>query len=421
MHAIARPDDTVPMPSNGALDSTFALFADPYRFIGRRCRRLGSDVFEATLMMQRMICMTGAAAAEVFYDANRFQREGAAPEPLRATLFGTRSVQTLDDAPHWSRKALFVQVLNAERIDALARAVRGEWDALAARVPAGAAMPLYAAAQEVFTRAACSWAGVPLPEADVARRTARLVAMFDDAARGPLAHLHARRSRVHAEWWVSREIARVRAHAGDSGAGTVLEIVATHRDGAGRLLPLEVAAVELLNLLRPTVAISVFVMFAAHALQFEAGARAALLGGDLARRSSFIDEVRRHYPFFPALIAQVRESFTWRGMAFPRGRRVLLDIYGTNHDPRIWARPDDFDPDRFLHRTPTPFEFIPQGGATVATGHRCPGEAVTRAVMGETLEFLLHRARLDAAAPDPRIDMGRIPALPRAALMVSAR
>lgn len=418
MHAIAHPDDLPPMPSNGPLDSSFALFADPYRFIGKRCERLGSDVFEATLMMQRMICMTGSAAAEVFYDPVRFQRAGAAPEPLRATLFGKRSVQTLDDAPHWSRKALFVQVLNAERVDALARAVRTAWRRVVAR---DTPMPLYAAAQEVFTRAACAWAGVPLAEEDVPRRTARLVALFDDAARGPLAHVYSRRSRVHAEMWLGEEIARVRA-GGTAGSGdTVLEIVAMHRDGEGRLLPVQVAAVELLNLLRPTVAISVFVMFAAHALLFQPGAQEALLHGDEGHRARFIDEVRRHYPFFPALVAKVRQSFTWRGMRFPEGRRVMLDIYGTNHDPRIWSRPEVFDPDRFLHRTPTPFEFIPQGGASVATGHRCPGEGVVVAVMAESVAFLLERAHLAAATQDSRIDMARIPALPRAVLTVSPR
>jgi len=409
------------MPSNGALDSTLALFADPYGFIRKRCLRLGSDVFQTRLLMRPTLCMSGAEAAQLFYDAARFQRAGAAPEPLRATLFGKRSVQTLDDAPHWSRKALFMQVLNAERVDALARAVRIEWDRKLASWPADCEMPLYATTQDVLARAVCVWAGVPLAEQEVAERSAWLVALYDDAARGPLAHLHSRRSRTQAEAWLCTELERVRAGVDRHAAGSVLETVALHRDTQGHLLPLRVAAVELLNLLRPTVAVAVFVMFVAHALHFQTGIRAKLLGGDPAYRTRFLNEVRRYYPFFPAVAAKVREDFTWRGLQFRQGRRVLLDLYGTNHDARIWTRPEEFDPDRFLGKTPTPYEFIPQGGASVAAGHRCPGEGVAMAVMDECLDFLLYRAHCGAVPPDPRIDMRRLPALPRAVLTVSAR
>ncbi|ORY96310.1 cytochrome P450 [Syncephalastrum racemosum] len=36
------------------------------------------------------------------------------------------------------------------------------------------------------------------------------------------------------------------------------------------------------------------------------------------------------------------------GMVFPKGTRVMLDIYELHHNPRIWSNPEKFDPDRFL-------------------------------------------------------------------------
>jgi fatty-acid peroxygenase len=39
-------------------------------------------------------------------------------------------------------------------------------------------------------------------------------------------------------------------------------------------------------------------------------------------------------PFFPAVAARVRRDFDWKGYRLPRGRRVLLDLYGTDYDPR---------------------------------------------------------------------------------------
>jgi len=40
-------------------------------------------------------------------------------------------------------------------------------------------------------------------------------------------------------------------------------------------------------------------------------------------------------------------------------------------NPSIWRDPERFNPDRFLDRTPTPFEYVPFGGGY----RRCPGAA----------------------------------------------
>ncbi len=49
----------------------------------------------------------------------------------------------------------------------------------------------------------------------------------------------------------------------------------------------------------------------------------------------------------------------------------MLDIYGTNHDPKIWDNPDLFNPSRFKNWKGSPFNFIPQGGGDYWLGHRC--------------------------------------------------
>ena len=64
------------MPREPGFDSTLTLRRDPYGFIQGRCRRYGSDVFEARIMLRRTICMTGPEAAALFYDENHFARGG---------------------------------------------------------------------------------------------------------------------------------------------------------------------------------------------------------------------------------------------------------------------------------------------------------------------------------------------------------
>ena len=125
-----------------------------------------------------------------------------------------------------------------------------------------------------------------------------------------------------------------------------------------------------------------------------------------------MEEVRRHYPFFPAVAAVVREDFHWRGHLFVRGRRVLLDLYGTNHDNRYWIDPERFDPERFLGEEPDRFAFVPQGGGDPAAHHRCPGEPIATRLMVVALDQFVRHMTYTAVAPSAPVDFGRLPALP---------
>lgn len=409
LHPKAQAMRTI--PREHALDSTLALLADPYRFIGRGCERHRSDLFEARILLRRTLCMSGPVAAALFYDERRFMRQGAAPEPLRATLFGKGGVQGLDGAAHRHRKALFMQVLDAESVAQLANEVAEEWRACAAAWQGWRRVLLYEAAQELLTRAACRWAGVPLAARELPLRTRQLSALFDAAASWH--HLHARAARHAAESWLAGLVERVRAGGLPGAGGRPLEAVALHREADGQLLPPRLAAVELLNLLRPTVAVSVFIVFAAHALHEFPHSLAVLQRGDGDPLQWFVQEVRRFYPFFPAVAARARDEFEWHGYSFRQGQRVLFDLYGTNHDARVWEAPDEFRPERWRDRVPGPYEFVPQGGGDPHQQHRCPGEGVAQALLKVSVDFLARRLGYDVPQQDLRIDFRRLPALPR--------
>jgi fatty-acid peroxygenase len=96
---------------------------------------------------------------------------------------------------------------------------------------------------------------------------------------------------------------------------------------------------------------------------------------------------------------------------------VLLDVYGQNHDPALWERPYEFRPDRFIGRQIGEFDLIPQGGGDPRTGHRCPGERITIALLGTLAQRL---ARLDFYLPpqDLDIDLSRIPARPTSGVRI---
>ena len=175
---------------------------------------------------------------------------------------------------------------------------------------------------------------------------------------------------------------------------------------------------ELLNILRPTVAVSVYIVFAALALHRHPRVRGQIARGDGVALEHFVQEVRRFYPFFPAAMARVREDFEWHGQSFRRGERVMLDLHGTNHDERRWNAPGEFRPSRF----DLPFghfDFIPQGGGHRAHAHRCPGESITVELMKQAVQILLHRLSFQVPPQDLEVDRGRLPALPRSGLVLA--
>lgn len=407
------------IPREPSVDSTLTLMRNPYGFISERCRRYESDLFETRLMLRRTICMTGPEAAELFYDESRFTWSGVAPGWLKKTLFGQGGVQGLDTEAHQHRKQMFLSLISAERVELLG-GIAADWLKIYARKWAGMhRIVLYSAMNEILARAVCNWAAVPLPEQEVPRRTAELMAMFERAATFGLGHLWSRLARRRAEKWIGDLIEDIRAGRLKPAEHSAAWVVAQHRDLDGKLLDRHTAAVELINVLRPTVAVSVYSTFAALALHRYAACRQSLAAGEPGYADLFAQEVRRYYPFFPAVMAVVRHDFDWKRYHFPQGRRVALDLHGTNHDVRTWEHPEEFRPERFQGWNASPFDFIPQGGGDHQRNHRCPGEWIAIKLIKVASTFLATQISYEVPEQDLQIDCARLPALPHSRFIIS--
>ena len=406
------------IPRDDAWDSTIALFFDGYRFIAKRCRRCRSNIFLTRLLLQKTVCLTGEEWARTFYTDARFSRFKAAPQRLQRTLFGIGGVQGLDGRRHRRRKDLFMTLVQPESIRRLVEITARHWRSCSDTWAQQDQTVLLPAAEELLCRAVCEWAGVPLKESDAPRRTADMAAMIDGAGAVGVRHWRGRKARQRTEVWIGKMIDAARRLGADREDDRAVFVVARHRDLNGELLDRRVAAVELINILRPTVAIARFIVFAAAALHRHPQSRSKLRAGDAGDVRFFVQEVRRFYPFFPFAAARVKSAVTVNGYRFPAKARVLLDLYGTNHDPRIWKRPMVFDPDRFRRRDETPYNFIPQGGGYYYTDHRCPGERMTIPLLEDAVKFLVNGLRYEVPRQDLHIDLARMPAQPKSGFII---
>lgn len=399
-------------------DDTFAIMRDPYRFISKKCRQNHTDIFEGKFLFKKTIFMQGQEAAKVFYDSELFIRSGAAPEPIRATLFGKGGIQSLDGQEHYHRKEMFMSFMSQENVKKISRIVRGWMNDYAEKWTQESDIVLYDELQEVLTAASCEWAGIKISRSELKRRTKELTAMFDSAGNG-MGHLVSRISRKSAESWIMEIIREIRHSGHEFHSDSPVQTICWFRNMDGKLLDEHTTAVEILNLLRPTVAVSVFMVFLVHALHLHPESRDRLLSREKDYDGWFIQEVRRYYPFFPSVMAKVKKDFHWKDIAFNAGDRVILDLYGTNHDEKIWGDPEAFRPDRFSDWKDNPYDFIPQGGGEHLRHHRCPGEWFTIALMKVALDFFVYR--LDYKLPKQNLDLNwsRLPAIPQDRMILS--
>ncbi|HEY0845068.1 MAG TPA: cytochrome P450 [Noviherbaspirillum sp.] len=407
-----------PIPKDPALDNTLAFLAEGYSFIPSRCERLQSDVFETRIMLRKVICALGEDASAMFYRPGRFTRRQAMPPSALMLLQHVGSVQMLDGAEHRWRKQMFMSLMTHERIRHLVAIVEEAWQTRMTAWAGMDAVVLHDEAEAILCGAVCQWVGIPLTEAALSQRTREFSGMIDGAGSIGPRNWKGMLLRSRTEDWARSIVNGVRAGHMSVPVDSPAHDIAWHRDINGALLESETAAVELINLMRPTVAVARYITFSAFALHRHPACRQQIQAGDAAYLDWFVQEVRRFFPFFPAIGGRVLEPFEWRGSTFEQDDWFLLDLYGTNHDARIWGDSEVFRPERFRDGTLSAFNFIPQGGGDVDDGHRCPGERITIEIVKQAVGLLVHAMEYDVPPQDLRIDLSRLPAIPASRFVI---
>lgn len=405
-------EDKKVMPFEKGLEHGLDFLAEGYKYILNRRISLQSDIFETRLLGQKAICMGGEEAASLFYDTDKFKRDGAMPNRVQQTLVGKGGVQSLDGFEHTQRKQLFMSLMSKENLERMDKEIEYQLEKAVEKWKEQSEIILYDEAKELLVKAACAWAGVPLQQEEIKRRTEQITSMFESPmAFGP-SHWRGRNGRNLAEKWIRDLIRQVRNSEIQAEEHTALYTFSQHKDAKGEFLPVKVAAVEILNIIRPISAISIYISFIALTLHQYPELKEKIKTRNSQYYQYFVQEVRRFYPFFPIQGAIVKKDFTWKGYEFKKGTLTILDLYGTNHDPKLWENPSLFQPERFENWKGSPFSFIPQGGGDYLSGHRCAGEWITIRIMKIFLNYFVNELKFEVPPQDFSYRFNRMPTLP---------
>lgn len=413
---------TKPFPREEGLENGLSILREGYLYIPNRRKAYQSDAVKTRVLGQEAILLGGEEAAELFYDEDKFKREGAAPEPAVSTLLGQGGVQQLDDEAHRHRKKMFLDLMSKERIGIWAKLVEKYLYIATKEWIRKDSINFYKESQKVLTQAACEWCGVPLKDKEIDKRTEQLISMIESPVAVSKRHIEGRIGRIKGEKWVSGLIEQVREGTLQPDEDTALYQIAWHKELDGELLDLKTAAVELLNVIRPSVAIALYFAFTALTLQQFPEEKDKLNAENPYYLHMFIQEIRRYYPFFPFNGAITRKDFIWNGYQFEKDTLAIFDFYGTNHDPRVWEDPEDFRPERFSdwYQSPTEqiqFKLLAQGGGSYSAGHRCPGEWNTVRAMEIVTDFLVNKIDYTLPEQDIGFSLVNMPTTPKSGMI----
>jgi fatty-acid peroxygenase len=396
-------------------DSSLAFLADGYAFGHRRFEAHKTDAFRSRLMGRRVLLLRGSAAAHFFYDAENFTRDGAMPRSVLHSLQDEGSVQTLSGRAHHARKALFVAALDREGENLLTDLFAKRWDAAAALRGDGDLVRVLEASAGVLMRAVLDWLGLPSTAREVSARTHEMTAMIDGAGSFAWRNWRGRTLRRRSEAWARRVVCEARSAAPSSLSRPLALIV-----DPGTGLDDDTAATELLNMVRPTVAVARFVAFAALALHRHPVWRDRV-AAEPAAATAFAEEVRRTTPLFPVIGGTAAKDIRWGDLRIREGGWVMLDLFATDRHPGEWFDGGRFDPARHLAeagRSPVdPADHlsgphvVAQGDGAMTAGHRCPGEPATRSILSVAVERLA-AAEWSVPTHNLRVDLSRLPARP---------
>lgn len=394
------------------------LMEKGYNLLGELREEADAPVVKAEFLTKEITVIYGEKAARTFYDPENFKREGAMPKPVLKTLFGEGGVQTLDGKEHHHRKNYFMDLMTPERMDAYHELLA---DNLSKELEKQhGEFELFELANRVLFNSISEWSGINLEKFDsetLVKLARNQISMISGAVTSPVDHLKGVKDRNESEKWAQELIEEAREHPVPGKENLALYTFANATDLDGELLPVEVATVELLNIIRPTVALTVWVALMGHALFSKNNVYEKLKSDFDTLQDPFIQEMRRYYPFFPMLPAVAVRDVEVDGYTIPKDSWVVLDVYGTNHDERTISSPEKFNIQRYVGRAKDisyeeEYEMIAQGGGKFREMHRCAGEWITLHSMRVFSDQLVNKFEFTAPEQDWTIPMNQFPTYP---------
>ena len=104
------------------------------------------------------------------------------------------------------------------------------------------------------------------------------------------------------------------------------------------------------------------------------------------------------HPTVPIVLRRFDAPLTVAGVSCMADDVVGIALPALHFNPDVWTDPDSFDPERFVHGKPSPFQYAPFGGGY----RRCIGAAFAHNELAVAIGTILNTVELRAPAGEQR-------------------
>ena len=411
------PAVTTSLPPGPRAPATLQILAMALRqrpYLERQRRRYGPLFTIKALAVGRFVVLSDPVLAKQVFTADAKVLHAGDHSPLRAVL-GEHSLLGIDEGRHLEQRRLLLPPFKGQRVRAYEELIEEVAAAEIDRFPIGTPFPVGPAMQRItlraILRAVFGASGRELHELEEllppwttqGSRLSLLVPLQHDLGpRSPWGRFLRLRARIDAVLDRIIKIARTDPALEERADVLALLVQSTHLDGS-RVTDAEIRdqLVTMLAAGHETTAHQL--AWAVERLSRHPEVLARLVeevdAGGRELRDATIKELQRVRSVIPAAGRFTMEPYELGGYRLPEGIHIALAASLTHFDPRLFDRPEQFDPDRFLTARPDTYAWLPFGGGL----RRCIGASFAHMEMDVVLRVLLERVRIEpTSAPDER-------------------
>ncbi len=395
-----------PRPALPAVAQTIAWAFAPTALMDYCARRYG-DAFTLTLAPsgRELTMLSDPAAVKTVLTAPPEVAPSAAGDTPIASILGPSSVITLTGAEHMRQRKLLLPPFHGERMRAYEQTIVAATESEMAGWSLGRPMRFgthtRAITLEVILRAvfgvqedgAGDLEGAIKTLAEPTRSLTMLRFALSQRGDRPAGALGSALDRL--DKLIYAEIARRREQSDLGQREDILSLLLQARDEQGRPMTERELRDELVSLLlaghETTATSSAWAIerLVRHPEKLERLIAEVDGGSEDSYMQAVIHETLRCRPVVPGVVRQLAQPLSVAGYDLPAGTRVVLSIYLTNRNPRVYDDPTAFRPERFLDTAPDTFAWIPFGGGI----RRCIGASFAMLEMKLMLSTMLSRLR----------------------------
>ncbi len=363
----------------------------PIPFMEECTRRYGDCFTIRLLVAPTIVFFSDPDTVKEIFTGNTEQLRAGEANVVLKPLLGQHSLLLLDGARHLRERRLLMPSFHGERMQAYGEVMRAITDRSIERWPVGRPFPIHPQMQGITLDVILQipWLQTDLGPLSPWGRIVRLRGEIDEI--------------------LFAQIARRRA-AGRAGREDVLAMLIEARDETGQPMSDSELRDEMITLLvagHETTATSLAWMFhrilqrpdVLEKLRTElrrvvgSGPVAPHHVAELEYLDATIKETQRLNPIVPVVGRRLQTPTRLGGHDLPAGVTAAPCIYLTHRRPDLWPDPERFDPDRFLGKRTSPYQFFPFGGGV----RYCLGAAFATYEMKVVLAQVLSRVVLRPA------------------------